>query len=118
MNFQNYVEVFKERENLSYEDIARMLSLRGYSVTKQAVNSWVVKGRQPDISSAESRAALCKVFKISEQVLLEYLGYNLSPDKLTSEARYAADIVNKLNEKDRRLAIRILENIAEGEGVG
>lgn len=98
---------------MSYSDIARELSLDGFSVTKQAVHGWAKGTRRPDIQAKAHRQALCKVLKTDEASLLQLLGYETQNFDLSPKAMYVAQIIDRLPEDAQTLIVNIVEGVAK-----
>lgn len=99
---------------MSFEEIAQELTKNGYSITKQSVHMWASGERKPDITKPNHLKALSKVLRVSESELLAALTGYEPLETLSREARYVAEIVDSMPPEKRRLAVKILQGMAEG----
>jgi hypothetical protein len=113
MTFELFVEKRKDELGMSYADVARELTLAGYSVSKQLVHSWVKGTKKPDVRDGKTRTALCSVFRIDEVSLFALFDIHIKTQPSSPEARYAAQLIDSMPDEKRKMAIGILEQIRE-----
>ncbi|MCK6581295.1 MAG: helix-turn-helix domain-containing protein [Anaerolineae bacterium] len=103
----------QRREEVGIEtqdDLAALLQLEGYGVTRATVSHWENGRNQPPLKESVARISLARVLKLSEHELLRRAGYNV--DSEFSEAgERAAHIVDSLAPDQQKLALRLLEQL-------
>ena len=97
---------------MSLSEFSTKLTLRGYPVTKSAISLWITDKRTPKIKTREYREALANALEMPVNELLSVFGYEVTDETRSSEAMYAADLVDHMDSEKRKLAIGILEKIA------
>lgn len=105
----------KQRRNelkLTLDDLAARLQVEGVSISSGAISHWENNRHLPPLDDMEFRQALANALKIDVSTLLKMAGYEVA-QKHTDTGEKAAFLVDKLPPEKQRLALNILELLAE-----
>lgn len=108
----------KQRRELvgieTQDEFALRLQLEGINISRAAISHWENGRNDPPLDDPEFRAVLARILKLSPVEILRLAGYEVMTPPHTSEAERAAFILDQLtNERDRQLALAILEQFLE-----
>lgn len=98
----------REQLRITQDELAARLQVAGFDVTRASISHWEVGRNSPPLENPEFRKALADVLKMSVANLLKSEGFETSVD-YSSNALYAAEIIDQLPEDKQRLALGILE---------
>lgn len=107
----NWLKTYRERLNLSQEDLAAQLQIRGINVARASVSHWETGKHLPPLHEAEFRRALADVLRLNVKTVLKLAGYDIEAER-SEEAERIADMVDKLPPDKRDLAVRLIEQLA------
>ncbi len=93
---------------MSHADLARKLTLMGRPVTRQAVSHWLNGRNDMPIDEREFRLALAASLELDVNELMDRLGYIVSDDERSTEALRAAEIIDRLPDDAKTLALEYL----------
>jgi hypothetical protein len=102
MKFSELFQKRKDELKLSLEDIASRLASSGYSVSKSGVGLWATGDRTPRLGQKKVRGAIASALELDPNEMMNLLGYIVSKDERSSEARMASRIIDELPDADRR----------------
>jgi hypothetical protein len=115
MEFKDLINRRKEELGLSLSDLATRLNLHGYSVAKSTIGCWATGERNPQLDKKNVRDAIAMAIEMDTNEMLSELGFIIHEDDHTPEGRYAASIIDKIDDEIRRKhAIAILETFIGG----
>jgi transcriptional regulator with XRE-family HTH domain len=104
----------RENAKLTQDKLAEQLADQGFSYTPGAIGHWERGRYNAPLEDKSFRLALAKVLKVTEAELLTAAGYTVSNEMHSPEAIRAASIVDQMTPNQRKIAVDILERIAEG----
>lgn len=105
----------KQRRNelrFTLDDLAAKLQLEGISISAGAISHWENNRHLPPLDDMDFRQALANSLKVDVSTLLKMAGYEVS-QKHTDTGEKAAYLVDKLPPEKQKLALNILELLAE-----
>lgn len=108
----NWLKTYRERLNLSQEDLAAQLQIRGINVARASVSHWETGKHLPPLHDSDFRRALADVLRLNVKTVLKLAGYDIETER-SKEAERIADIVDKLPPDKRDLALRLIEQVAK-----
>lgn len=100
----------RKQLDLNQADLAARLQVAGFNIDRASISHWEVGRHQPPLDNPDFRKALAQALKVSVPTLLKMAGYEVTGE-FSEEAREAAEIVDQLRAKDRRLALDILRRM-------
>ena len=113
MKFSDLLQLRKQELNLSLEEIASNLTSHGYEVTKSAVGYWSTGERSPKLGQKKVRDAIAAVLQIDVNEMMNMLGFTISEDDRSPEARQVADIVDRMPDDERRRILAVVRAYEE-----
>jgi transcriptional regulator with XRE-family HTH domain len=108
----NWLKTSRERLDISQEDLATQLQIRGFNVARASVSHWETGKHSPPLHDADFRRTLAEVLHLNVKTMLKMAGYDVEIER-SEEAERIADIVDKLPPEKRDLALRIIEQVAK-----
>lgn len=104
-------EFLKQRRRdlqISQDDLATRLTLKGQPTTKASVGHWERGRNNPPVEREEFRRALAASLEIDVNEMMAVLGFVLNESSRSPEAMLAADIMDQLPKDARQLALDYL----------
>jgi transcriptional regulator with XRE-family HTH domain len=113
MNFKDLLREHRTNLKLSQVELAKRIRILGGDVTPSQINHWELGHSNPPWENELFRRALAAALEIDVNRLMTQLGFVVSEEDRSIEARLAADIVDRLPEQARSLAIKQLQAIEQ-----
>lgn len=104
----------REEVGISQEEFASRLQLDGFNITRAAVANWEQGRNNPKTDNLLLMESIGKALRLSVRDILQLSGYEISESHSNAGQR-AAYIVDRLKERDQKLALEILERFLERE---
>lgn len=105
-------EFIRQRRNeleISQDELVARLNLRGIAITKGGVGFWERGRNLPPIEDVDFREALALSLEVDVNELMESIGYIKTDSQRSSDALFAASIIDRLPPKVRTIAIEYLK---------
>lgn len=109
----NWLKTFRKQNQLSQEELAAKLQVKGMDITAGAISHWENERYHPPLEDAVFRNALAEIFRIDVRSLLLSAGYEVNSIDRSAAAKRAAFIVDQLPPDKQDLALGILEQFLE-----
>lgn len=100
----------RKKLGLSQQDLVNQLQLEGFEISRSSVSNWEKGEFNPPLENYDFRYALSKVLKLSMTEIVAMSGLETS-ERLSTDAIRAAEIVDQIPPKKRKMALGILEQI-------
>jgi transcriptional regulator with XRE-family HTH domain len=91
----------------------------GFEVSKSTISHWEIGRNRLPLDDPQFRTAMALALELDVAMMLNQLGYEVSSENRSDEARLAADIVDQLPKDAKVLAIdylKLLQARFSGEG--
>lgn len=108
MKISEFLKARRQELRISQADLATRLTLRGQDTTKASIGHWETDRNQPPLKDPEFRLALASALEIDVNQMMAILGFVVTEDDRSKEARRAADIIDRLPSEARSLALDYL----------
>lgn len=108
MDIKDYIQVRLDDLEMSLSQFANELTLRGHDISKAGVYNWVTGKAKPPIHDKDFRYKLASVLGVDVDEMLKTLEYVSSPDDRSPFVRRASDIIEKLPDDGKELALDYL----------
>lgn len=105
----DYLRLRMAQLKLSQSGLATRLTLRGHSITKGGVGHWLTERTEMPLRDEQFRIILAGVLEIDVNQMMKEMGYVVTDDERSQNARLAADIVDQLPSDVQELAIDYLK---------
>jgi transcriptional regulator with XRE-family HTH domain len=112
MEFKEFVRRRREELGISQQELADRLSQRGQETSYGRISHWETGRNKPPLEDPKFRQALASALEMDSNELLFRLGYISDiASKYSREARIAADIIERLPQDQRRIALALLNSL-------
>lgn len=111
MEFKTFLRQRREKLGITQSEVAELLSIHGEETSSARVGHWETGRNKPPLEDARFRRAMALTLEVDVNTMMTELGYVISNDDYSSEARLAAEIVDLLPSEGRELAIEILRTL-------
>jgi len=109
MKFPEFLKNKRQALGLSQLQLANKLSDLGQETSPARVGHWETGRNKPPIEELPFRRALALVLEMDINDMMNELGYVVSDDDRSTQARRAAEIVDYLPDDAKELALDYLE---------
>lgn len=111
MKTAEFIKVKRGEKKLSLADLAKSLTLHGYSTQKASVWQWEQGLRNPPLEKVEFRVALAASFEMDVNDLMTKVGFVVSDDERSPEALYIAEVVDRLPEDEKEEIVEYVQMV-------
>jgi transcriptional regulator with XRE-family HTH domain len=115
MAIEDFLRQRKEELQLSLSEMETQFNLRGYSVTRSSIATWILGTRKPPIKERKFLEALADIFKMSVPELLAGMGLMEEMQGMSPEAMRAAALIEQMPPNQRKMALKVLEAMKGAE---
>lgn len=109
MEFREFIKHRRLSLGISQQQLAERLSDLGQEASPARVGHWETGRNHPPLDNARFRLALALALELDINDMMTRLGYIITDEDRSLEAKRAADIVDQLPPERRELAVSVLE---------
>lgn len=109
MHLGSFIRQRRDELNMSQQDLATRLTLLGHTTLKASVGHWERGRNDPPLMDAEFRSALAHALQMDVTEMMVRMGLVKIDLQGSQESRLAAEIVERLPEDKRQLAVELLK---------
>jgi len=114
MEPNQYINYRRHQLGLSLAQLAAKLSEFGYHAERQTISHWEKGRNNPPIDDRVFRQALARALEVDVNTMMSQMGFIVNQSDRSPEALLGADLIDSMPPDKRRLAVGILEQLAEG----
>lgn len=103
----------REAIELKQDELAAKLQLAGFDVSRATISHWETGRHEPPMHDSGFRQALAKALRLNVPTMLRMAGYEVTSEPHSETAEIAAHLVDQLPPDKQRLALKLLETLAE-----
>ena len=111
MSFSNFLIQRMQQLEMSLQDLATLLTLKGFDTSKATVGHWRTERSKPPLDDPQFRLALAHALEMDVNAMMEALGYIVHHDQLSPIAKRVAEVVDTLPVSDQPLALKLIEQL-------
>lgn len=108
MKISEFLKARRQELRISQADLASRLTLRGQDTLKASIGHWETERSNPPIRDYEFRLALASALEMDVNEMMAVLGFIIADTDRSTDARRAADIIDRLPSDARSLALDYL----------
>ena len=109
MEFRDFLKHRRDELGISQAELADRLSERGEEASAARVGHWETGRNKPPLDDPKFRLVIASTLEIDVNEMMMVLGYVVTDENRSQEARRAADIVDRLPDDARELALDYLD---------
>lgn len=113
MDIATFIKTRRNELELSLADLARLITVHGYSTEKQTVSHWEHGRNNPPIEQARFRVALALALEVDVNELLEKTGFIRPLSSRSKASALGAEIIESLDEETQQTALELLKALAK-----
>jgi transcriptional regulator with XRE-family HTH domain len=108
MEFKDFLRKRRAELKISQADLADLLSSMGQETSSARIGHWETARNKPPLEDENFRHALAAALKMDVNELMSELGFVITDENRSREARRAADIIDRLPSEIRETALELL----------
>lgn len=114
MLVKNFIKLRRSQVGISQYELADILTELNQPTSHARVSHWESGRNSPPLQDQSFRRALARALQMSEDDLMKEVGWVSSVEERSSEAKIAAEIVDRLPSDIRKIAVQQLRALEEG----
>ena len=109
MEFKAFLRSRREELGLTQQDLADALANAGQETSYARVSHWETGRNKPPLEDTRFRQALATALELDVNEMMSILGFVVSNDDRSPNARLAADLIDQLPADAQEMVIEIIQ---------